>query len=57
VELWRRDLVTRVSGTETTDFHIVQSNANSYWFLLAALAVMPLGAIAVFVWQWRSKPT
>jgi hypothetical protein len=46
-----------VSGTETTDFHIVQSNANSYWFLLIALAVMPLGAIAVFVWQWRSMPT
>jgi len=57
VEIWRRDLVTMVNGTETTSLHVVQSNANSYWVLLIGLAFMPLGAIAFFVWQWRSKPS
>jgi len=57
VEIWRRDLVTQVNGTETTSFGTVQSNANSYWFLLIGLALMlPMSAIAIFVWQWRSKP-
>jgi len=56
VEVWRRDLVTTVNGVETTGFVTVQSNANGFWVLLGLLAVLPLGAIAVFVWQWRSKP-
>ena len=55
-EIWRRDLVTKVNGAETTSFDTVQSNANSYWFLLIGLALLPLGAIAFLVWQWRSKP-
>lgn len=54
-EIWRRDLVTKVNGTETSGFAVVQSNANGSWVLLGLLAVMPLGAIAFFVWQWRSK--
>jgi hypothetical protein len=56
VEIWRRGLVTLVNGTETTSFGIVQSNARSSWILLIGLALMPLSAIAFFVWQWRSKP-
>lgn len=56
VEIWRRDLVTQVNGIETTGLGTVQSNANSSWILLIGLALMPLGAIAFFVWQWRSKP-
>jgi hypothetical protein len=55
VEVWRRDLVTQVNWTQTTDFRTVQSNAKDSWVLLA-LAGVALGTIGVFVWLLRSKP-